>query len=197
MALRHGRGEVVACNMARVLKDEGYQVIFACSKIVSTQEIKNKLGIDLSDITFKEISNEQGFTQTAVDLFINISFMDYTYGFAKKNIYYVHFPSVIRSGLFNYVLLFFKNQSSFLLPNALKERINDRLRAGIYPDMKKRLNSYDTFITHSKYVKKWVKKLWHKDAQVLYPPVSLIDAKTEAVKEPSDSRAGEPRRLMG
>ena len=186
-----GGGEVVACNMARVLKDEGYQVIFACSKIVSTQEIKNKLGIDLSDITFKEISNEQGFTQTAVDLFINISFMDYTYGFAKKNIYYVHFPSVIRSGLFNYVLLFFqKTNLHFLLPNALKERINDRLRAGIYPDMKKRLNSYDTFITHSKYVKKWVKKLWLKDAQVLYPPVSLIDAKTEAVKEPSDSEGG-------
>src|SRR3989338_8639865 len=121
-----GGGEVVACNMARVLKDDGYRVIFACGKIISTQEIKDKLGIDLSDVEFTEVKNEQDFIQPAVDLFINISFMDYSYGIGKRNIYYVHFPSIIRTGLFNYVLQFFqKTNLHLLLPDSLKERIND------------------------------------------------------------------------
>ena len=182
----YGRGEVVACNMARVLKDEGYQVIFACGKIVSSEIIKDKLGIDISGIEFEEVQNEQGLKQltinyqlSTVNLFINISFMDYSYGIGKKNIYYVHFPSQIRSGLFNYVLQFFqKTNLHFLLPNLLRERINDRLRAGIYPDMNKRLDSYDAFITHSEYVKKWIKKLWCKDAVVLYPPIKLVNPLT-------------------
>lgn len=188
-----GGGEVVACNMARVLKDDGYRVIFACGKIISTQEIKDKLGIDLSDIEFRIVQDEQSLKQltinyelSTINLFINISFMDYSYGIGKRNIYYVHFPSKIRSGLFNYVLLFFqKTNLHLLLPGILKERVDDRLRAGIYPDMKKRLNSYDTFITHSEYVKKWTKKLWNKDAQVLYPPVQLVNPLT---REPVNSK---------
>ena len=86
-----GGGEVVACNMARVLKDEGYQVIFACGKIVSSEIIKDKLGIDISGIEFEEVQNEQGLKQltinyqlSTVNLFINISFMDYSYGIGKK-----------------------------------------------------------------------------------------------------------------
>ena len=78
-------------------------------------------------------------------------------------------------GIFNKVLQFFqKTNLQSLLPNPLKEKINDRLRAGIYPNLKKRLASYDAFITHSEYVKKWIKKAWNIDAHVLYPPVSLL-----------------------
>lgn len=185
-----GGGEVVACNMAAILRDNGYHVVFVSNEAVSPEEIINKLGIDMKGIEF---ANRLPLTHDKQpDLFINISFMDYSYGIGERNIYYVHFPSIIRLGLFNYVLYFFqKTNLHFLLPNPLKERVNDRLRAGIYSDMKKRLDSYDTFITHSKYVKKWVSKLWNKNAQILYPPVSLISARTEAVKEPSDSEGGE------
>ncbi len=175
-----GGGEVVACTIARTLKDDGYDVLFLSKDVVPTDRIKNTLGIDLSDITFKQVSNEQDFQPPTTDhrppdLFINISFMDYSYGFAKKNIYYVHFPSQIRSGLFNYVLSFFeKTQLHSLFPTRLKERIDDRLHAGIYPDMKKRLDSYDTFICHSEFVKGWIKTMWNKEAIVLYPPVKLL-----------------------
>ena len=178
-----GGGEVVACTVAQTLRDNGYSVTFLSQDSVPVEKIKEKLGIDLSDISFKQVTSESDLQLlttnhqplTTIDLFINISFMDYSYGIGKKNIYYVHFPSEIRSGLFNYVLLFFKetNLQSFF-PNRLREKIEDRLRAGIYPDMKKRLNSYDTFICHSEFVKKWIKTLWNKDAIVLYPPVKLI-----------------------
>jgi len=109
--------------------------------------------------------------------------MDYSYGLAKKNIYYVHFPSPIRSGLFNYILLFFQKtnfpfvntQGKYsLFSNRLKEKINDRLRAGIYIDMQKRLQSYQTIIANSSFTKQWIQKYWKKEAKVLYPPIQLL-----------------------
>lgn len=177
-----GGGEVVACTMARILKDNGYGVLFLSKDSVSVERIKNTLGIDLSDIAFKQVSNESDlrlstndYRPLTIDLFINISFMDYSYGIGKRNIYYVHFPSMIRSGLFNYVLMFFeKTQLHTLFPRMFRERVEDRLKAGIYPNMQKRLDSYDTFICHSEFVKGWIKKMWNKEAIVLYPPVKLL-----------------------
>jgi len=203
-----GGGEVVACNMAVALRDAGYSVIFACQEIVSIEIIKKKLDIDMSGIKFVEANNEQTLKKVTHNpyLFINLSFMDYSYGFAQKNIYYVHFPTItkkgilhpilrlfgIQTGLFNYVLVFFKQTHLHsLFPSHLKERIDDRLRAGIYHDLHKRLNSYDTFITHSEYVAKWVKKEWNKNAVVLYPPVKLINkpaSHTSQTRKPSDSK---------
>jgi len=198
-----GGGEVVACNMATVLRDTGYEITLLSSGTVSKEAIKSKLGIDLSGInittnldilnpstsSFKlrgtnkpkttsnkqQATNNQELNNQQPDLFINLSFMDYTYGFAKKNIYYVHFPSRIRSGIFNFVLIFFqKTNLQSLFPNFLKEKINDRLHAGIYPDMRKRLDSYNLFITHSKYVAAWTKTYWDKETHIVYPPIKLI-----------------------
>lgn len=194
-----GGGEVVACNMAVSLRDAGYDVTLLSKDIVSKEEIRSKLRIDLTgvrltnDLTllnpksktlnsnqltnskFQKLNNQTTKEPNSQpDLFINLSFMDYTYGFAKKNIYYVHFPSPIRSGLFNHALTFFQTTNFHsLFPSRLKEKISDRLRAGIYHDLQKRLDSYDTFITHSQYVAKWVKKEWNKETKVIYPPVQL------------------------
>lgn len=131
----------------------------------------------MEGISFKQLKTESELSAITKgkDLFINISFMDYSFGNAKKNIYYVHFPTQQRTGLFNYVLLLFQKYSLYnYLPFLLKERVQDRLKAGIYPDMDKRLASYDTFLTHSEYVADWVEKKWHKKAIVLYPPVKLL-----------------------
>lgn len=90
-----GGGEVVACDIAKILADNGYSVTFVAGKIVDKDLIKNKLGIDLSKIELIEIwSDEAKIKQISKnkDLFINTSFLDYTYGNAKKNIYYTHFP---------------------------------------------------------------------------------------------------------
>ena len=179
-----GGGEVVACSMARVLKDTGFDVTLVSQTKVKPEAIMKTLNIDIKDIQLEIINdNENQLKQLCKDkdLFINISFMDYSYGYAKKNVYYVHFPTIEKKGgygglgLFNCVLTFFqKTNLQSLLPNPLKERIDDRLRAGIYPNLKKRLNSYQIFITHSEYVAKWVKKAWDINAKVLYPPVSLL-----------------------
>lgn len=91
-----GGGEVVACNIARILKDSGYDVTLVSGKKVSKETIYEKLHIDVTGIKFIEIWNDEFALKKlseGKDLFINISFMDYTRGYAKKNIYYVNFPS--------------------------------------------------------------------------------------------------------
>ncbi len=93
-----GGGEVVACNLAKILKDRGYQVLLISGKEVSAEVIYDKLKIDLGGVKFATVWNDEMALKKLVrdqDLFINISFLDYSIGFAKKNIYYVNFPTKI------------------------------------------------------------------------------------------------------
>jgi glycosyltransferase involved in cell wall biosynthesis len=91
-----GGGEVVACNIAKILKNSGYEVTLVSGKKVSQEIIYEKLHIDLSGIKFVVLWNDEFALKKLSedkDLFINISFMDYSRGYAKKNLYYVNFPT--------------------------------------------------------------------------------------------------------
>jgi len=304
-----GGGEVVACNIARILKDEGYKVLFISGKVVAVDVIYDQLKIDLKDIEFKQVWNDEIALKKLVknkDLFINISFLDYSTGFAKKNIYYVNFPTkiynnfigalssrfvipimsrlikpmevlskieapVVLAGRPAYLL---RNNNKFALPNLIPgqpqeasfkiyllnfyksflenfkvfidnaqilnqairinhatntiefiikfipesltvylnlnfkklegyhsiqeekvylfypkiylnklpnfllgnfiQRIVARLRAGVFVNASKRLNTYQTVITYSYFGWKWIRKYWRRDAEVIAPPVDLL-----------------------
>ncbi len=102
-----GGGEMVACHIAKFLKENGYSVTIVCRKIVPLKAITDKLNINLKGITFTEIWNDEKKLQeltTNKDLFINISFIDYSVGKAKRNIYYAHFPTPTYFGAKGYVL---------------------------------------------------------------------------------------------
>ncbi|MBI2011803.1 glycosyltransferase [Candidatus Daviesbacteria bacterium] len=93
-----GGGEVVACNIARILKDQGHEVLLISGKEIPVGSIYDKFKIDLKGIKFKQVWNDEIALKKLVqnkDLFINISFLDYSIGFAKKNIYYANFPTKI------------------------------------------------------------------------------------------------------
>lgn len=112
-----GGGEVVACSVAKILRDEGYDVLFISGKEVSKETILNKLKIDLKKIEFKQVWNDETAIKKLVegkDIFVNVSFMDYTIGFAKKNIYYVNFPTKLYNTLRGMIV------NRFLLPFASK-----------------------------------------------------------------------------
>lgn len=97
-----GGGEVVACSIAKILSENGYKVLFISGKNVSVETILDKLKIDLTGIEFKQVWNDEKALRRLVtnkDLFINISFMDYSKGFAKKNLYYVNFPTKLYNNL--------------------------------------------------------------------------------------------------
>lgn len=115
-----GGGEVVACNMVKILLDKGYKVTLACRKKVPINTIVQKLNIDITGVEFYELWNDEDEIQKLTqgkDLFINISFMDYSVGKAKKNIYYAHFPTPVSVGPVSYL----KNEVLFpLLSRYLK-----------------------------------------------------------------------------
>lgn len=302
-----GGGEVVACNMAKILRDEGYEVTLLCGKKVPYDLIKRKIGVDLRGVKTHEVWNDEIQLRKEVsgkDLFINTSFMDYSYNYAKKGVYYTHFPTklydnirefffakfilpftanifkpnefitdvkalIVKDGRpayllkkknkiaffhlrknkqynieFNILIEYFyksllenfdfrfangqvvekklsidyrinvihfkmkvealektmylhlsyretpgiveKNKIYLLYPKvffhevsgslfkASFEKINDRLRAGIFANINQRLNSYAVIITHSEYVKKWILKFWKRQSRLLYPPVEML-----------------------
>lgn len=304
-----GGGEVVACTMARVLKDAGHDVIFAAGKIIPPYTIKKALDIDLSDIRFEEVWNDEIKLKklaSGKDLFINVSFMDYSYAYAKRNIYYTHFPtesylnvqgwifnnyilpissklmkplefidgpevSLMKNGhymhsvsrqtriAFSYLVpgevylmkfsvflenftkqnlesydwllekahvikrevvvnhhqnvinynvylnpeaptIYFtirkKGDSSdpvyllypkiipFIMPDFiyrfLFEKLNSRLRAGVFNNILQRLGSYDTILANSEYTKKWIRTYWRRESTVLYPPVQVVSKQVMA-----------------
>jgi len=176
-----GGAEVVAVTMAEILLKCGWKVTFISGQNVNPSKIKEKLSIDLEKVEFHTVWNDEDRLKRIVedkDLFINLSFMDYGYAYAKKNIYYTHFPTPIRNFLFNATLAFFKATGLHaLLPTNLRQRISDRTRAGIFFDMSKRLSSYDVILANSKYTKKWIKNYWNMDSQVLYPPINIVDSR--------------------
>lgn len=306
-----GGGEVVACTIAKILSENNYNVTLLCRKKVPIEAIKNKLNIDLKDIKFVEVWNDESKIQTLTegkDLFINISFIDYSIGHAKKNIYYTHFPTStsinLKSYFTNNVLLpiFSKyvkpiefinppiattltnNNISYLLgqkttialsyldqneiynfrfyifheqisktslestlfnitnstscgqnitlnnrhnvlhydikfkPKSstvyfnffnnnddskriyliepkifqgtlvdsvskyIENKIFARLRAGIFNNVKSRINTYDKVIVHSQFVANWVRKYWKREAIVIYPPVEMLFEKYDISK---------------
>ena len=54
-----GGGEVVACNMARVLKDMGYSVTLMSQTKVKPEIIMKALGINVKDIRLKIIKDDE------------------------------------------------------------------------------------------------------------------------------------------
>lgn len=307
-----GGGEVVACSIAKALSENGYEVTFISGKYIDPREIRIKLGIDVSEISFKQVWNDELSIKELTenkDLFINITYMDYTFGFAKKNIFYTHFPTVayvnLRGLIFNrfvlplassiikplefmddtnkltinrhlayllvkrhklsfsflqkgeqYLLkfiLFYETFEKSLLEDMeislegaevikistkvnhnyntityayrivpqkstiyvnfvrkgknanpiyligpkilrsygmtlflytkIREYIQTRLRAGLFVNIVKRLDSYQLIFAHSKFVQNYISKYWHKESVVLYPPVTLINASNVVKKK--------------
>lgn len=129
-----GGGEMVSCTIAVILRDLGYEVILITGKKVTRDLVKNKLGISLRGIKLILNWNDEFKLKQLTkgcELFFNTSYMDYSFGYAKKNIYYTHFPTSayddVKGFLFN----------NFILPIAAKifkpiELIDDIQADSIY-----------------------------------------------------------------
>lgn len=102
-----GGGEFMACKVARCLIEENYKVTFVCGKLVSKKTIIDKLNINLDKAEFVEVWNDElklKHLTKGKDLFINASFMDYSLGYAKKNIYITFFPTKAHENIKGYII---------------------------------------------------------------------------------------------
>lgn len=311
-----GGGEVVACNFAKALIDNNYELTFVCGKKVDPKIIKDKLGIDLSKAIFLEIWNDEKKLQEITknkDIFINASYMDYMSGNASKNFYYTSFPTesynnikgfILNNFIYPKIVKYIKpiefieqpksitSQSNHLLyqldknlkiafsflqlnktyklkfslflesfnkknleqitwkidTNKIKnslvkidhnhnivkveidfipqnqttnlefininninniflinpkiltnnivqfitksfyEKINSRLRAGIFSNISQRMKSFDLVFANSGYTSYWIKKYWNVNSQVLYPPVEMLFRKYNLEKNKKENK---------
>lgn len=124
-----GGGEVVACSIAKILQDVGYEVTFVCGKKITYEIILSKLNIDLKGVKIVEIWNDEVALKKISkdkDLFINVSFIDYSLGFGKYNIYYAHFPTKAYENLLGILVskIIFPLITIFLKPNEFLTNID-------------------------------------------------------------------------
>lgn len=57
------------------------------------------------------------------------------------------------------------------------QKVSLRLRAGIFTNILRRLESYDIILANSQFTQTWIKKYWNKIAIILYPPVRKMEAR--------------------
>lgn len=74
------------------------------------------------------------------------------------------------------------NSNINLFPQKINEKIQLRLRAGIFSNVLERIKSYDVVFANSEFTSRWIKKYWKINSIVLYPPVNLIKSTNEKKK---------------
>lgn len=84
------------------------------------------------------------------------------------------------------ILLFPKTLPRHMLDTLFKKiifKFETRMRAGIYVNVIKRIDSYTQVIANSEFTKKWIQKYWNRDSRVMYPPVTFIGIKKTLKKK--------------
>jgi glycosyltransferase involved in cell wall biosynthesis len=90
-----GGGEVYAGYLAKFLQDMNYRVVLLGTGSNPTKKIKERLGVDLSGITYREIFSERDVLEelNQDDIFINASFGSQLRSSVRKSVYICHFPT--------------------------------------------------------------------------------------------------------
>ena len=126
-----GGGEKVATVMAEVLSKKGHEVHLVSGFEVDKKELTEKMDVDLSKVkivAWHERSYERLLPKTKkYDLFINVSFLDHLPSGAKKSIYYIHFPTPIKTSLFGFI------KYETILPLLRKYLIIPEVESGLKP----------------------------------------------------------------
>jgi glycosyltransferase involved in cell wall biosynthesis len=126
-----GGGEKVATVMAEVLSKKGHEVHLVSGFQVDKKEIEEKMGVDLAKVkivAWYERSYGKLLSKTEkYDLFINVSFLDHLPSAARKSIYYIHFPTPIKTSLFGFI------KYETILPLLRKYLIIPEIESGLKP----------------------------------------------------------------
>lgn len=102
-----GGGEKVATVMAEALSIDGYSVDLISNSDIEKQEVEQKMGVNLSHVNLifwaeRSYKKLEELTKK-YNIFINVSFLDHLPSKAKWSIYYVHFPTPIKSSIFGFL----------------------------------------------------------------------------------------------
>ncbi len=126
-----GGGEKVATVMAEVLSKDGHKVDLISNFDVNKKQLESKMAVDLSKVylkTWYERSYEKLLPKTKnYDVFINVSFLDHLPSAAAHSIYYIHFPTPLKTTLLGFI------KYDKILPFLRKFLIIPEVAGGLYP----------------------------------------------------------------
>ncbi|MDD4938193.1 MAG: glycosyltransferase [Candidatus Shapirobacteria bacterium] len=83
---------------------------------------------------------------------------------------------LIEPKLLPYNLIDFYSQSFY-------QKLNNRLRAGIFGNLVERMKNFDIVFANSKFTQEWVKNYWKRNSIILYPPVPFIGINPKIKKQ--------------
>jgi len=170
----YGGGEVVAGGLARVMS-ANHEVTLLGPNRPDADEFKDRLGVDIAEFAWREVSDDVEASQASADydLFINCTYSSRVVNRAVIGLYYVHFPrklvprtkKVVLENSLRLVRLAAKTPfKTSKLQTA--ERV---FRESLIDDSW--VSSYTTFIANSRYTARWIEKIWNRDSVVIHPPV--------------------------
>lgn len=126
-----GGGERVATVMAETLVKAGHKVDLISSFEVDKKEVERKMGVDLSKVNmvawYTRSVSDLTLKTKKYDVFINVSFMDHLPSEARYSIYYVHFPTPLKTTFLGFV------KYEKVLPFLRKFLIIPDIQSGINP----------------------------------------------------------------
>lgn len=102
-----GGGEKVATVMAEVLSKAGHKVDLISNFDCDTKQLESKMGVDLSKVN-TVVWYERSYAILSpktkkYDLFINVSFLDHLPSLAKNSIYYILFPTPMKTTFLGFI----------------------------------------------------------------------------------------------
>jgi glycosyltransferase involved in cell wall biosynthesis len=125
-----GGGEKVATVMAEVLVKRGHEVHLISNFEVEKHQLEEKMGVNLSKIkliVWYERSYAKLTLKSKYDLFINVSFLDHLPSKARNSVFYIHFPTPVKSTLLGFI------KYETILPHLRKFLIIPEVQSGINP----------------------------------------------------------------
>jgi L-malate glycosyltransferase len=181
-----GGGQLVAAQMAAQLS-RGYEVeLIHCGEGYSLSSLAKAFEVDLSRVTervdsnYYESFNLPGQVSTLAylrdglranrkltemyDLFIYSGHGVPPFSYAKKGLIYCHFPKEGSPGETLSSIEEFKRKSP----------LSRWMRLAVYNCLwRYRMSGYQKVLANSMFTAHWIKQVWKKEAEVVYPPVSL------------------------
>ena len=170
----YGGGEVVAGELARVM-GASHEVTLLGPNRPNADEFRDRLGVDISEFAWREVSDDVEASQASsdYDVFINCTYSSRVVNRAAIGLYYVHFPRRLvprtkKIALENAIrLVHLAAKTPF---KASKLQTAERVfREGLIDDSWS--SSYTTFIANSRYTERWIDKIWNRESVIIHPPV--------------------------
>ncbi|MGD9702374.1 MAG: glycosyltransferase [Acidimicrobiia bacterium] len=171
-----GGGEQVAGATVDALVAAGHRVEMLGPDPVDPAFLRERLGVDVGGAAFRAVDRELGASAASADydLFVNVTYRSTATNHAPRSLYYVHFPEPPRSPLESFgdvigrgvVGAIERTPLRRVRPVAVaRDEVTLRTRQHAW------VGSYQRFAGNSRFTNEWIRRLWHVDPVLLYPPV--------------------------